>query len=114
MKTNPYTTMNFDKRDVISGRLALITIIGTLIGATGLTFQIDTGSLAFSLFIWLGIVPLVAFAFLRQIQNNRRRLVTVLRGVIFWLQALGALVGGVMILVYAVFGTVMVLTGSLR
>lgn len=114
MKPNPFVAMNFDKRDVIAGRLALLTIIGTLIGASGLTFQLDTGSLAFSLFIWLGIVPLLAYSFLRRIKSHPGKLVRLLQRVIIGLQAIGALVGGIMILVYAIFGAVMILTGSLR
>jgi hypothetical protein len=114
MKTNPFVAMNFDKRDVIAGRLALIAIIGTLVGATGLTFQLDTTSLAFVFFIWLGVVPLLAYGILRQMKTRSGRLVRLLQRVIFGLQAIGALVGGLMILVYTIFGTVMVITGTLR
>lgn len=114
MKINPFVAMNFDKSDVISGRLALIAIIGTLIGATGLTFQLDTSSLAFTFFIWLGIVPLVAYSILRRTKAHHGKVVRALRNIVFGLQAIGALVGGTMILVYTIFGTVMVITGTLR
>jgi hypothetical protein len=114
MKTNNLMAMNIEKRDVVAGRLALVSCIGMFVGATGLTLQVDTTSLAFVLLIWLGIVPLVAYIALRQIRKRPGKVVRLLQRIVFGMQALGALVGAIMIVVYAAFGTVMVLTGTIR